>query len=245
MKERVIMLNDVDNKLKILESKKPFSKATLNSLHEKVILDWIYNSNAIEGNTLTLKETKVVMEGITVGGKALREHFEVINHKEAISYVEGIVKNREKLTEWQIKNIHSLILKNIDFQNAGKYRNENVIISGAEHVPPSFLNLDEEMRNLILWYNEDTSHPIEKATKLHSIFVKIHPFIDGNGRTARLLLNFELMKHGYLPVVIKNENRLEYYKALDKSHITGDYSDFIDIVANLEIEMIDLYLKIV
>ncbi len=101
------------------------------------------------------------------------------------------------------------------------------------------------MKNLILWYIEDDSHLVEKAAKLHSIFVKIHPFIDGNRRTTRLLLNFELMKHAYLPIVIKNENRIEYYETLDKSHITGDYSDFIKIVAKLEIEMIDLYLKIV
>lgn len=239
------MYKILEEKLQLLNSKKPFSKNTLKSLHENLILEWTYNSNAIEGNTLTLQETKVVMEGITVGGKSLREHFEVINHREAIAYIEEIVKNNESLTEWQIKNIHNLILKNIDIDNAGRYRTENVIISGAKHIPPNFLNLDEEMKNLVKWYNEDTSHPIEKSAKLHSIFVKIHPFIDGNGRTARLLLNFELMKSGYLPVVIKKENRLDYYVALDKSHTTGDYTDFIKIIEQLEIEMIDFYLKLV
>ncbi len=235
----------LEEKLQLLNSKKPFSKNTLKSLHENLILEWTYNSNAIEGNTLTLQETKVVMEGITVGGKSLREHFEVINHREAIAYIEEIVKNNEPLTEWQIKNIHNLILKNIDGNNAGRYRTENVIISGAKHIPPSFLNLDEEMKSLIKWYNEDNSHPIEKSARLHSLFVKIHPFIDGNGRTARLLLNFELMKNGYLPVVIKKENRLDYYIALDKSHTTNDYTDFIKMIEQLEIEMIDFYLKIV
>ena len=239
------MYKVLEEKLQLLNSKKPFSKNTLKSLHENLILEWTYNSNAIEGNTLTLQETKVVMEGITVGGKSLREHFEVINHREAIAYIEEIVKNNEPLTEWQIKNIHNLILKNIDGNNAGRYRTENVIISGAKHIPPSFLNLDEEMKSLIKWYNEDNSHPTEKSTKLHSIFVKIHPFIDGNGRTARLLLNFELMKNGYLPVVIKKENRLDYYIALDKSHTTGDYSDFVKMIEQLEIEMIDFYLKII
>lgn len=239
------MYKVLEEKLQLLNSKKPFSKNTLKSLHENLILEWTYNSNAIEGNTLTLQETKVVMEGITVGGKSLREHFEVINHREAIAYIEEIVRNNEPLTEWQIKNIHNLILKNIDTDNAGRYRTENVIISGAKHIPPSFLNLDEEMKSLIKWYNEDNSHPTEKSTKLHSIFVKIHPFIDGNGRTARLLLNFELMKNGYLPVVIKKENRLDYYIALDKSHTTGDYSDFVKMIEQLEIEMIDFYLKII
>ena len=239
------MYKTLDEKLQLLNSKKPFSKNTLKSLHENLVLEWTYNSNAIEGNTLTLQETKVVMEGITIGGKSLREHFEVINHREAIAYIEEIVKNNEPLTEWQIKNIHNLILKNIDVDNAGRYRSENVIISGAKHIPPNFLNLDEEMKNLIKWYNEDISHPIEKSAKLHSIFVKIHPFIDGNGRTARLLLNFELMKNGYLPVVIKKENRLDYYVALDKSHTSGDYIDFVKMIEQLEMEMIDFYLKIV
>lgn len=239
------MYKTLDEKLQLLNSKKPFSKNTLKSLHENLVLEWTYNSNAIEGNTLTLQETKVVMEGITIGGKSLREHFEVINHREAIAYIEEIVKNNEPLTEWQIKNIHNLILKNIDVDNAGRYRSENVIISGAKHIPPNFLNLDEEMKNLIKWYNEDISHPIEKSAKLHSIFVKVHPFIDGNGRTARLLLNFELMKNGYLPVVIKKENRLDYYVALDKSHTSGDYIDFVKMIEQLEMEMIDFYLKIV
>lgn len=239
------MYKTLDEKLQLLNSKKPFSKNTLKSLHENLVLEWTYNSNAIEGNTLTLQETKVVMEGITIGGKSLREHFEVINHREAIAYIEEIVKNNEPLTEWQIKNIHNLILKNIDVDNAGRYRSENVIISGAKHIPPNFLNLDEEMKNLIKWYNEDISHPIEKSAKLHSIFVKVHPFIDGNGRTARLLLNFELMKNGYLPVVIKKENRLDYYVALDKSHTSGDYTDFVKMIEQLEMEMIDFYLKIV
>lgn len=239
------MFEELEEKRKILESKKPFSKNTLKSLHENLILEWTYNSNAIEGNTLTLQETKVVMEGITIGGKSLREHFEVINHREAIAYVEEIVRNYEPLSERQIRNIHNLILKNIDADNAGRYRTENVIISGAKHIPPSFLNLDEEMRSLIDWYNNDTCHPIEKAARLHSMFVKIHPFIDGNGRTARLLLNFELMKNGYLPVVIKKENRLDYYVALDKSHTTGDYSDFVKMIEQLGIEIIDFYLKIV
>lgn len=156
------MYKVLEEKLQLLNSKKPFSKNTLKSLHENLILEWTYNSNAIEGNTLTLQETKVVMEGITVGGKSLREHFEVINHREAIAYIEEIVRNNEPLTEWQIKNIHNLILKNIDIDNAGRYRTENVIVSGAKHIPPNFLNLDEEMKSLIKWYNEDNSHPIEK-----------------------------------------------------------------------------------
>ncbi len=237
---------EIKNKLKLLNSKKPFSQGTLNSLRENLILEWTYNSNAIEGNTLTLQETKVVMEGITIGGKSLREHFEVINHREAIFFVESIVNNQEPLTEWQIKSIHNLVLKNIDNKNAGIYRKENVLISGAKHIPPDYFFVSEQMEELINWYNNNNNlNPIEKAALLHTIFVKIHPFIDGNGRTARLLLNFELMKNDYLPVIIKKENRLEYYETLDKAHSTGECSDFINIIAKLEIEMLDFYLKII
>ena len=135
-------------------------------------------------------------------------------------------------------------MKNIDTDNAGRYRTENVIISGAKHIPPSFLNLDEEMKSLIKWYNEDNSHPIEKSAKLHSIFVKIHPFIDGNGRTSRLLMNFEVMKKGYLPIIIKAESRLNYYDALDKASVKGDYTDFVKLIAELENNILDKYLEI-
>lgn len=243
----MIVLNKygyIDELKENLEVIRPLSEITLKSLHEDLILKWIYNSNAIEGNTLTLIETKVVLEGITIGGKSLREHFEVINHKEAIQYIEEIVSNKEELSEWQIKSIHNLILKNIDNDNAGKYRNCNVKISGAEHIPPEPYLLIEQMKELMEWYNNSTLHPIEKAAKLHVDFVKIHPFTDGNGRTSRLLMNFELMKNGYLPVVIKNEYRLEYYKALDKAHTKNDYIDFYSIIQKLEEEIMEEYVEI-
>ncbi|MFH0736213.1 MAG: Fic family protein [bacterium] len=240
-----MFFEEIDKKIKLLNSKKPFPEYTLQSLRENLILEWTYNSNAIEGNTLTLQETKVVMEGITIGGKSIREHFEVINHREAILYVEDIIKNKEPLTEWQIKNIHNLVLKNIDDKNAGIYRKSNVVITGAKFIPPDFLFVPEQMNALIDVHNNNYSHPLEKAALLHTIFVKIHPFVDGNGRTARLLLNFELMKNGYLPIIIKKENRLEYYASLDKAHISGDYTDFINITAKLENEILDFYLKII
>lgn len=237
----------IDNKKSLLDSKRPIPKETLNSLRENYVLEWTYNSNAIEGNTLTLVETKVVLEGITVGGKSMREHLEAINHKEAILFLEDLVKENNELSEFDIKAIHSLVLKGIDNSNAGKYRTENVIISGATHKPPESILVPEQMEQLILRYNEWITqyHPLIIAALLHGEFVKIHPFIDGNGRTSRLLMNFEVIKNGYPPIIIKNEMRPQYYESLDKAHITGDYTDFIKLVVEAEERSLDLYLKVI
>ncbi|HIQ90433.1 MAG TPA: Fic family protein [Candidatus Coprosoma intestinipullorum] len=235
-------VDELNNKL---NSKRPFSKETLKSLRNSINLEWTYNSNGIEGNTLTLRETQIVLEGITVGGKTLREHLEVINHEKAIEYIEDLVKEKNPVTEWNIKNIHQLVLKEIDDKNAGKYRSENVAIMGATHTPPDHLIVPELMEKLILNYQKwNKYHPIIKAALIHGELVKIHPFIDGNGRTSRLVMNLSLMNSGYLPVIIKKENRLEYYNALDKAHTTGDYTDFVKLVTNLEIEMINKYLNL-
>lgn len=234
----------IDQKKDLIESFRPFNSEVIKQLKEKLVVEWTYNSNAIEGNTLTLSETKVLLEnGITVDGKPLKDHLETINHKEAINFIEELVSNNSQLTESNIKSIHYLILKNIDSNNAGKYRERNVFISGARHVPPSFLTVPLEMQKLIVNYKKwKNLHPIVRACFLHGEFVKIHPFIDGNGRTARILLNFELMRCGYPPIVIKNKNRVEYYDALDKAHTTNDYTDFIHMVTQLVEEAEDNYL---
>ena len=243
--DKLGLLNQIDTKKAMIDSKKPFPPHTLASLREKLLVEWTYHSNAIEGNTLTLSETKVVLEGITVGGKKLREHLEVINHKEAILYIEEIVTNHEELSEWQIKNTHSIVLKGILPENAGVYRKENVFISGVEHIPPGYMQVPGQMAELIKWYRGDAQnlHAVERAAILHSQFVKIHPFVDGNGRTARLLLNLELMKDGYVPIVIKKEERLTYYNALDVSHMNGEHSVFIKFVAQILDDPLDFYNK--
>lgn len=239
------MFKHIDQKKSLLDSKRPLPKYTVKSLREKLFLEWTYNSNAIEGNTLTINETKVVLEGITVGGKTMREHLEVINHRDAISYVEDIVHKEEVLSEWQIKNLHRLVLKGIDDEYAGVYRNQQVFISGAQHTPPEPYKIQEQMESLMNWYNGEAQnlHPVVRGAMLHSIFVGIHPFIDGNGRTSRLLLNLELMKAGYPPVIIRVENRLAYYNALDKAHMTENYDDFIELVATEVESSLDLYLS--
>ncbi|MFW2351888.1 Fic family protein [Aliarcobacter butzleri] len=215
-----------------LDFYRPLSPQVVKNLHEDLILRWTYHSNAIEGNTLTLKETKVALEGITIGGKTLREHFEAINHKEAILFIEELAQKEENLLEHSIKQIHSLILKNIDDENKGKYRTTNVIISGAEHKPPQSFEVQSKMQEFIKKYNENKTklHSIELASFVHIEFVKIHPFIDGNGRTSRLLMNLELIKAGFPPVVIELEDRLEYYKALDTAHTKNDYEPFFKLM---------------
>lgn len=236
----------IDELKRRIDSYRPLPINVAKSLHDKLIVEWTYNSNAIEGNTLTMSETKVVLEGITIGGKSVVEHLETINHKEAILFIEDLISDEEQLTEWNLKNIHTLILKEIDNDNSGKYRKENVLISGAKHIPPKYYELDCLMQKLIKEYQKEWHeyHPVIKATLLHGEFVKIHPFIDGNGRTARLLLNFELMKHGYTPIIIKNERRAEYYDVLDRAHTTMDYGPFISLVSEFVIESEELWLTI-
>ena len=235
----------VDKLNKELNSKRPISKETLKSLKDSINLEWTYNSNGIEGNTLTLRETQIVLEGITVGGKSLKEHLEAINHEQAILFLDDLIKDKKPITEWNIKNIHRLVLKEIDNENAGKYRSENVTIKGATHIPPDYLVVPELMGKLIINYNNwKNYHPIIRATLLHGELVKIHPFVDGNGRTSRLVMNLSLMNSGYLPVIVKKEKRLEYYNALDKAHTTGDYTDFVKLVNKLEIEMLNKYLEL-
>lgn len=237
------MFEIIDDLKAKLDQHRPLSAAIVKNLHEDLILRWTYHSNAIEGNTLTLLETKVVLEGITVGGKALREHFEAINHRDAILYVEDIIKKQEPFSEWQIRNIHQLILKNIDDENAGRYRQQNVLISGATTNPPDHTLLNDKMAQFIDWYNRDahTLHPIERAAKVHADFVGIHPFIDGNGRTSRLLMNLELMKAGYPPSVITVENRLAYYEALDQWMAYGNSEPFNNLVAAVVLEGFKTY----
>jgi Fic family protein len=239
------LLATIDADKATLDGARPLPTHTVASLREKLMLEWTYHSNAIEGNTLTLRETKVVLEGITVGGKSLREHFEATNHRDAILYVEAIVANDEALTEWQIRNLHALVLKSIDSEQAGRYRQENVVIAGASTVPPDFMHLPAEMAALIDWYNQAAAmHPVERAAELHTRFVKIHPFVDGNGRMGRLLLNFELMKMGYPPAIIRKEDRLAYYDALDRACMSGDYGEITFLVAVSVQRSLDVYLEL-
>lgn len=228
-----------------LDALRPLPEHSVASLHDKIALEWTYHSNAIEGNTLTLRETKVVLEGITVGGKSMREHFEAINHRDAIFFVEAIVSSNEPLSERHIKDIHALVLRGVDSDEAGRYRRENVVISGASTTPPDFLHLPEQMQGLQDWYAGSTGmNPIARSAELHARFVEIHPFVDGNGRTGRLLQNLELMKSGYPPAVIRKEDRLRYYDALDAACVTRDFNDITELVAEAVSRSLGTYLEV-
>ncbi|WNV05901.1 Fic family protein [Candidatus Methylospira mobilis] len=248
----MVMLNEllrqVDQRKAELDTFRPLPPLTASSLREKLALDWTYHSNAIEGNTLSLRETKVVLEdGITIGKKSMREHFEAINHRDAILFVGDLVSKDADVDEWDIKNIHQLVYKNIDNDVAGRYRNENVVITGAGFIPPDYLHVQEKMTGLVHWLHKDAQHlhPIDRAAQLHTRFVEIHPFQDGNGRTARLLLNLELMREGYPVAIIRKEDRLEYYNALDKSCVDREYGDFTRMVAESVARSLDLYLEVI
>lgn len=243
------MFENIDNKKAILDSKRPLDKRALDNLKRYFDIELTYNSNAIEGNTLTITETKVILEdGITIGkGKSLREHLEVINHKEAIDYIDDIVSKNIDISERVIRDLHYIILKSIDNKNAGEYRNTNVLISGSANRPLEHFLVKERMQELIEWYNENKNklHPIELAVEFHFKYVYIHPFIDGNGRSARLLMNLILMRNGYPITVIKTENRDEYMRALEEASINGNLDEFIKIVAEAVERSLDTYLYIV
>ncbi|MDP4143337.1 MAG: Fic family protein [Bacillota bacterium] len=242
------MFKDIDKKKKLLDSKRPLARSAVENLKKYFDLELTYNSNAIEGNTLTITETKVILEdGLTIGkGKSLREHLEVINHKEAIDYIDDIVSKNIDISERVIKDLHYIILKSIDNKNAGEYRQSNVLISGSQHKPVEHYLVKERMQELIDWYNknQDILHPIELAAEFHFRYVYIHPFIDGNGRTARLLMNLILMRNGYPLTVVKTENRDEYMKALEKASIGGKLDDFIYIIKDAVDKSLDIYLYI-
>lgn len=204
-------------------------------IQEALAIEYTYESNRIEGNTLTLQETQLVIEkGLTIGGKPLKEHLEAINHKEAIDFIGELVKQDAVLDERTLKQIHAIILKSIDRENAGVYRKVPVLISGSTHTPPQPYILQKLMEDYFVFYNESkgTLHPVVLAAEMHERLVTIHPFIDGNGRTSRLVMNLILLQHGYPIANIRGdaESRLKYYDALEKSR-EDNKTAFIELVA--------------
>lgn len=240
-KKSTINFDSIDvenNKYKEVKLNELLSKQLKKDLNIK----WTYNSTGIEGNSYTLNQTRVLLaEGITIGGKRLVEHLEIIGHSEAIEYLEDTIENNVELTEREIKNIHSLVTKDIENVNSGAYRNNAVYISGSKHIPPQPYLVSEKMEELMFWYNNESKniHPVEKAAILHGEFVSIHPFIDGNGRTARLLLNFELMKNNYPAIIIEIEEREKYFDALEVGNLSGNWDKFTDFIKEKCEERID------
>jgi len=232
-------------KKKILDKYRPFPKLILERLHTQTIIEWTYNSNAIEGNTLTLKETALILnQGITIKGKSLREHYEATNHKKAIEYLEKLVKDKKNPTEKEILEIHKIILTNIDEQYAGVYRDQTVRILGARAIPPSPLKVPDKMKEFYKWLktNPEKLDIIEFAALAHYKLVEIHPFIDGNGRTSRLLMNLLLMQKGFPPAVILMNDRMKYYSALNEANV-GKFEHFVLVIAQSIERSLGLYLE--
>lgn len=208
-------------------------------------IEYAHNSTAIEGNTLTLIETKVLLEDkISVGKKSLREIYEVVNHNKAFSYVKDCIAEDKSLDESIVKDIHSILMENILL--GGIYRNVEVRITGAKHKPPVPSEMYYQIKDFFSNLNfKSDLNPIELAAWTHDEFVKIHPFVDGNGRTSRLIMNYQLMKNGFLPISVNKEDKLDYFNFLEEYAVNGNLEPFADFVADLEERQLDEYLSII
>lgn len=222
-----------------LANMRPLNAAELKRLSDEFMIENTYDSNAIEGNSLTLRETALILqEGVTIAEKPIRDHLEAIGHKDAFSYILEAADRNAPLTETVIKNIHSLVLMN-DAANRGVYRRLPVQIVGAGHTPPQPYLVPVEMERLLVDYEamKQGRHILEAAALFHLRFEGIHPFIDGNGRTGRLILNLELIKAGLLPVNIKFADRRKYYACFDSYFTEHDAGEsMINLIAGYELE---------
>lgn len=212
-------------------------------------LEYTFNSNKIEGNTLTLRETDLVInEGLTISGKSMNEHLEAINHKEALEYLKEIVHKKITISESEVLQIHNLILRGINQKEAGRYRSVQVMIQGSKHMPPAPYLVAKQMESYFLWYesNKQKYHPIILAAEMHERLVTIHPFLDGNGRTARLVMNLILLSHGFVIADIKGDlnNRMKYYESLEKVQVEEDKDDFYHFIIDTEINSLQRYISI-
>jgi Fic family protein len=238
----------LERKLKILNSYRPLPKSALLKIKEKFEIEMTYNSNAIEGNSLTLKETYLVInEGITIKGKPLKDHLEAKSHKEALDYLYELVQKEKRTTvsERLIRLFHQIVTQDIDREWAGRYRNSSVVIGGTDYKPPEAIEVPKLVEDLVNWIrkNRNKFHPVELAALIHYKLVAIHPFFDGNGRTARLLMNVILMQAGYpLAIILKND-RKRYYQVLSKAD-KGDLLPFVRFIAQAVERSLDIYLKI-
>lgn len=235
----------IEKRNRFQQGKRFIDAVTISSYEKDFELTFTHNSTAIEGNTLTLLETKVILEdGISIGGKELREIYEVINHKKAYQYIKNCIAKGKQLDESIVKDIHAILTENIII--GGIYRNQEVKISGAGHTPPSGNDMFIQIKNFFadLPHKNDLN-PIELAAWTHAEFVRIHPFIDGNGRTARLIMNYQLMLNDFLPISIAKENRLQYYNALEEFAVNSNLATFSEMIYNLENEQLDMYIKLI
>ncbi|MBK7467591.1 MAG: Fic family protein [Saprospiraceae bacterium] len=216
---------------------------------EALEIEYTHDSNKIEGNTLTLQETNLVVnKGLTISGKSMQEHLEAVNHYDAIQFIKDMAARKIDITKRSLLELHYLILRGIDRENAGRYRSVQVYISGSKHIPPQPYMIEKEMEDFFIWYESAKIriHPVILAAEVHQRVVSIHPFIDGNGRTCRLLMNLILLQHGYVIANIRSDTntKSEYYKALENSNETHSNDGFIEFVLKTEIKSLEHYLLI-
>lgn len=242
-KSKESVLAQIERKKAELDGRRPLTEGEIERLNEEFTVEYTYNSNAIEGNTLTLRETDLVLRGLTIDQKPLKDHMEAVGHKEAFDYVRELVKENAPLTESVIKQIHYLVLADKK-DDRGVYRRIPVRLMGAHHEPVQPYLIGPKMEQLLLDYAASEAHIVTKLARFHIEFEGIHPFIDGNGRTGRLLVNLELMKAGYPPIDIKFTDRVAYYDAFDAYHVRHDLSAMEGLFAGYINARLDTYLKI-
>lgn len=244
------LLNEVDELKNQWQKLAPSKGIQLDKLNESFDSEYTYESNRIEGNTLSLQETYLVIsQGLTIAGKSIQEHLEAINHDEAIEFVRDLVGNKTELNQYRLKQIHHLILKGIDRKNAGVFRSVPVRIGGSKHLPPEPYLLNKLMEDYFIHYQNQKNkmHPVLLAAEMHERLVSIHPFIDGNGRTSRLVMNLILLQHGYTIANLKgsNENRQRYYSALESVQVNNNPEPFYLLIAETLKESLQEHLKMV
>ncbi len=240
------ILKRIQEKKLRLDSHKPLPGSVLKNMEEWFRIELTYTSNAVEGNTLTRQETALVVEkGITVEGKSITEHLEAVNHAKAFDFIRKLInKKRKDVTEQTILDIHSIILEKIDYTNAGRYRNISVRIAGSRVTLPNAMKVPDLMKEFIYWLHGEKDEVIKLAADAHFKFVSIHPFIDGNGRTARLLMNLILMQSGFPPAIIRKEDRNAYIQSIEKGQLQKDLSDYYEIVFSAIERSLDIYLDL-
>jgi Fic family protein len=229
----------------VLEKSRPLPNIALQKIKETLSIEWTYNSNSIEGNTLSLRETQMVLqEGITIKGKSLREHFEAKNHEKAIDYLYTIVNDRYILRSIDILSLHGLVLRSIEDDFAGRIRNAGVRISGANFIPPNANKVSNYLDELIDFVNSNplNLNDIELATVFHHKLVWIHPFFDGNGRTVRLAMNLLLMRKGFPPAIILKNDRAKYYEALNQAN-SGNYEKLTLLMCQALERTLNIYIS--
>lgn len=241
-KSKESILLQIDRKKKELDSKRPLTEGEVARLNEEFVVEYTYNSNAIEGNTLTLRETDLVLKGLTIDQKPLKDHMEAVGHKEAFEFVRELVKDNVPISEIIIKQIHYIVLADKK-EDRGVYRRVPVRIMGAKHEPVQPYLIVPKMEQLLQEYAESKEHIVTKLARFHIEFEGIHPFIDGNGRTGRLLVNLELMKAGYPPIDIKFTDRIAYYNAFDEFHENHNLLAMEKLFAGYINSRLDTYLK--